>query len=52
MAGDRYLEPEVETMSREQLHALHEQRVLELVPHAYENAGKGDFVGYEVIQYR
>jgi phenylacetate-CoA ligase len=38
MAGDRYLEPEVETMSREQLRALHEQRVLELVPYAYEKS--------------
>src|SRR5690348_12026827 len=38
MLGDRYLEPEVETMSRERLHELHEQRVLELVPRAYENS--------------
>src|SRR3954453_14436251 len=38
MAGDRYLEPEVETMSREELNALHEKRVLELVPYAYEKS--------------
>ena len=43
MAGDRsvedrYFEPQVETMPRDQLRALQEERVLELVEHAYGNS--------------
>ncbi|MET7924323.1 phenylacetate--CoA ligase family protein [Streptomyces sp. NPDC005349] len=38
--GDRYFEPHVETMPREQLRALQEERVLDLVHHAY---GHSDF---------
>lgn len=35
----RYLEPAIETMSRAELTALQERRILELVPAAYENSG-------------
>ncbi|WP_210593117.1 phenylacetate--CoA ligase family protein [Streptomyces sp. GESEQ-35] len=35
MVGDRYFEPQVETMPREQLGALQEERILELVEYAY-----------------
>jgi len=38
MVGDRYFEPQVETMPREQLGALQEERVLELVEYAYANS--------------
>lgn len=38
MVGDRYFEPQVETMSREQLQALQETRVLELVEYAYAHS--------------
>ncbi|MEU6752178.1 hypothetical protein ABZ914_38675 [Spirillospora sp. NPDC046719] len=38
MPDDRYLEPAVETMSRTALRELQEQRVLDLVPSAYENS--------------
>ncbi|MEU1526486.1 phenylacetate--CoA ligase family protein [Nocardia rhamnosiphila] len=34
----RFLQPDIETMPREQLRALQERRVLELVPAAYENS--------------
>ncbi|MER7926076.1 phenylacetate--CoA ligase family protein [Streptomyces sp. NPDC096057] len=36
--GDRYFEPEVETMSRDRLRARQEERVLELVEYAYGNS--------------
>ncbi len=38
MPDDRYLEPEVETMPREQLDALQEERLLELIPYVYEHS--------------
>ncbi|NGO12441.1 phenylacetate--CoA ligase [Streptomyces sp. HC44] len=38
MAGDRYFEPHVETMPRDQLRARQEERVLELVEYAYANS--------------
>ncbi|WP_328437046.1 phenylacetate--CoA ligase family protein [Streptomyces sp. NBC_00444] len=38
MVGDRYFEPQVETMPREQLGALQEERVLELVEYAYAHS--------------
>lgn len=38
MPDDRYLEPEIETMSRSDLDALQEERILELVPYAYERS--------------
>jgi phenylacetate-CoA ligase len=34
----RYLEPEIETMSRSQLRALQEDRLLELLPYAYSRS--------------
>ncbi|MFE9320777.1 phenylacetate--CoA ligase family protein [Nocardia sp. NPDC052278] len=34
----RFLQPDIETMPREQLRALQEERVLELLPVAYENS--------------
>lgn len=36
--ADRYFEPQVETMPREQLRARQEERVLELVEYAYANS--------------
>jgi phenylacetate-CoA ligase len=39
MAGDRYLEPEIETMPPARLREYQEQRVVELVAHAYEHSG-------------
>ena len=38
MPDDRYLEPEIETMSRADLDAFQEERILELVPYAYERS--------------
>jgi hypothetical protein len=38
MPDDRYFEPEVETMPRAALRALQEERILELVPYAYERS--------------
>src|SRR6516162_2479139 len=38
MADDRYFEPEIETMPRESLAALQEERILELVPYVYERS--------------
>jgi phenylacetate-CoA ligase len=38
MPSDRYLEPEVETMPRASLAALQEEKILELVPYAYERS--------------
>lgn len=38
MPDDRYLEPEVETMPRASLAALQEEKILELVPYAYERS--------------
>jgi phenylacetate-CoA ligase len=35
----RYFEPELETLPRAELEALQEQRLLELLPYAYERAG-------------
>lgn len=35
---DRYLEPDVELMPRAEIEALHEQKILELVPYVYERA--------------
>ena len=35
---DRFFEPEIETASREQIEALQEQRILELVPYAWERS--------------
>ena len=34
----RFLEPEIETASREQIAALQEKRILELVPYAWERS--------------
>src|SRR5207302_8880869 len=34
----RYLEPEIETMPREELESLQERRLLELVPLAFEHS--------------
>ncbi|MGW0656396.1 hypothetical protein ACWD4T_48025, partial [Streptomyces umbrinus] len=36
--GDRYFEPQVETMPRDQLRARQEERVVELVEYAYGNS--------------
>lgn len=36
--GRRFLEPEIETASREQITALQQKRVLELVPYAWERS--------------
>lgn len=36
--GHKYLEPDVETMPRERIRALQEERILELVPRAYERS--------------
>ena len=38
MPDDRYFEPEIETMPRESLAALQEERILELVPYVYERS--------------
>jgi phenylacetate-CoA ligase len=38
VSGDRYFEPEVETMPPQRLRAYQQQRVLELLPYAYENS--------------
>lgn len=38
MAGDQYFEPQVETMPRERLRELQEEKVLELVEYAYGNS--------------
>ncbi|TDU01749.1 phenylacetate-CoA ligase [Streptomyces sp. 846.5] len=38
MPGERYFEPEIETMPRTRLRELQERRVLELLPYAYENS--------------
>ncbi|NGO42163.1 phenylacetate--CoA ligase family protein [Streptomyces ureilyticus] len=38
MAGDRYFEPQVETMPRDQLRAWQQERVVELVEYAYGNS--------------
>ena len=37
--GSRYLEPAVETMPRDELAALQQERILELVPEAYAQSG-------------
>ena len=37
--GDKYFEPELETMPRHELEALQEERVLDLLPWAYERSG-------------
>src|SRR4029453_13140661 len=34
----RFLEPEIETASRQEIEALQEARILELVPYAWENS--------------
>ncbi len=39
MPDDRYLEPDIETMSRSDLEALQEERLLDLLPRVYEHAG-------------
>lgn len=39
MPDDRYLEPDIETMSRSDLEALQEERLLDLLPEVYEHAG-------------
>ena len=38
MSGERYLEPEVETMPRERIRAAQQERVLALVDHAYRRS--------------
>jgi phenylacetate-CoA ligase len=38
MPDDRYLEPEIETMSRSDLDAFQEERILELVPYVYDRS--------------
>jgi len=38
MPDDRFLEPEIETMQRASIEALQEERILELVPYAYERS--------------
>ncbi len=38
VTGDRYFEPQVETMSRDRLRARQEERVVELVEYAYGNS--------------
>jgi phenylacetate-CoA ligase len=38
MPDDRYFEPEIETMPRAGLEAMQEERILELVPYAYERS--------------
>jgi phenylacetate-CoA ligase len=38
MSGERFFEPEVETMPREQIRANQRDRILELVPYAYEHS--------------
>ena len=39
MPDERYFEPEIETMSRSDLAALQEERLLELLPDVYERSG-------------
>ena len=38
MPDDRFFEPELETMPRAQIAAMQEERILELVPYAYERS--------------
>jgi phenylacetate-CoA ligase len=39
MPDQRYFEPEIETLSRSDLEALQEERLLDLLPRVYEHAG-------------
>jgi phenylacetate-CoA ligase len=38
MPGDRYFQPEIETMPRAQLAKLQTERILSFVPYAYERS--------------
>jgi phenylacetate-CoA ligase len=38
IAGDRYLQPEIETMARADIEAIQESKLLDLLPYAYERS--------------